>query len=158
MFNIVLFILAVLAVLYSYKKDRAKTVQALKIAYKSFVNLLPAILGIIGLIGLILVLVPNELIAELFGNNSPTGILIISIIGSITLIPAFIAFPLAASILDAGAGITAVSCFITTLLMVGIITAPLEAEIFGKKFTIIRNSLGFVLALVIGFTMGVILR
>jgi uncharacterized membrane protein YraQ (UPF0718 family) len=158
MFNIILFILALLAVIYSYKRDHAKTKQALKIAYRSFINLLPAMLGIIGLIGLALVLAPGDLIAKLFGNNSPTGIMLISLIGSVTLIPAFIAFPLAASLINAGAGITAVACFITTLLMVGIITAPMEAEIFGKKFMLYRNGVGFALALIIGFLMGAILQ
>lgn len=106
MFNVALFVLAFLAVAYSFKRDREKTKKALQIAYKSFANLLPAMLGIIGLLGLMLALVPGELIAGLFGNNSPLGVLLISLIGSVTLIPAFIAFPLASSLLAAGAGIT----------------------------------------------------
>lgn len=158
MFNVALFVLAFLAVAYSFKRDREKTKKALQIACKSFANLLPAMLGIIGLLGLMLALVPGELIAGLFGNDSLLGVLLISLIGSVTLIPAFIAFPLASSLLAAGAGITAVSCFITTLLMVGVLTAPMEAEIFGKKFMLIRNIAGFVLALLIGVLMGVLLR
>lgn len=158
MFNILLFVLAGIAVVYSFRRDREKTKKALKIAYKSFLNLLPAILGIIGLIGLMLTLVPGEWITGIFGNGSPLGVLLISLIGSVTLIPAFIAFPLASSLLAVGASITAVSCFITTLLMVGVLTAPLEAEIFGKKFMLIRNLTGFALALLIGVLMGVILR
>ncbi len=158
LFNIFLYILAVAALLYSFRRDRQKTKKALKMAWNSFLNMLPAMLGIIGLIGVILALVPPEVIAGLFGSNSPFGILLISLAGAVTLIPAFIAFPLAASLLQAGAGLTAVAIFITTLLMVGIVTAPLEVSFFGRKFTLWRNALGFALALVISALMGVILQ
>lgn len=158
MFNIVLFSVTLAALAYSYKKDRQKTKQALKIAFNSFRNILPNMLGILGLIGLMLALVPKEFIEGLFGNNSPIGIIIISVVGSITLIPPFIAFPLAASLLQAGASIMAVSSFITTLLMVGIITAPMEIHYFGKRFTLMRNALGLITALVIAVVMGVLMK
>ncbi len=158
MFNIALFVFTLAVLLYSYKKDRQKTKQALKIAYNSFRNILPSILAILGLIGLLLALVPKEFIQNLFGNNSPIGILIISAVGSITLIPAFIAFPLAASLLQAGASVMAVSSFITTLLMVGVITAPMEIHYFGRRFTIFRNALGLLSALIIAVIMGVVLK
>jgi len=158
MFNAVLFILAAVALIFSWRKDREKTGKALQIAKKQFFNLLPSMLGIISLIGLMLALVPREVISGFFGNNSPLGILVIALIGSITLIPAFIGFPLGASLIAAGASVTAVACFLTTVLMVGIITAPMEMELFGKRFTIWRNATGFVAALVIGIIMGVVLQ
>ncbi|MGQ5711267.1 hypothetical protein [Desulforudis sp. DRI-14] len=70
----------------------------MKIAQKQFLNIFPGMLGIIGLIGLMLALVPREIIQSLFGNDSLVGILLISAVGSITLMPAFIAFPLASSL------------------------------------------------------------
>ncbi|MGQ9824155.1 MAG: permease [Desulfotomaculales bacterium] len=158
LFNLILYLLAAGALLYSFRRDRQKTKKALQAARNSFLNMLPAMLGISGLIGVMLTLVPPEVIANLFGSNSPFGILLIFLAGAVTLIPAFIAFPLAASFLQAGASITAVAIFITTLLMVGVITAPLEMTFFGKKFTLWRNALGFTLALVIGALMGVILQ
>lgn len=158
MFNVILFTLTLAVLFYSFIKDRQKTLQALKIAYNSFRNILPSMLGIIGLIGLMLALVPKETIEGLFGNNSPAGILIISAVGSVTLIPAFIAFPLAASLLQAGASIMAVSIFITTLLMVGVLTAPMEIQYFGKKFTILRNVFSLAAALGIAVIMGVVLQ
>ncbi|MDQ0285419.1 uncharacterized membrane protein YraQ (UPF0718 family) [Desulfofundulus luciae] len=157
-FNVILYLLAAAALCISFRRDRQKTKKALAIAWNSFRNLIPSMLGIIGLIGLMLALVPREVIAGFFGNNSPAGILLISLAGAVTLMPAFIAFPLAASLLQSGASVMAVACFITTLLMVGIITAPMEVNFFGKKFTFWRNAIGFVLALVIGGVMGVILQ
>lgn len=158
MFNIILFSLAAVALGISWQQDKEKTFKALKIAKNSFFNLLPSLLGIIGLIGLMLALVPRDIIAGFFGNNGPVGILLISLIGSITLLPAFIAFPLASSLIEAGASLIAVACFITTVLMVGIITAPMEIELFGKRFTFWRNLAGLVMAIAIGCVMGAILQ
>jgi len=125
-FNTALFILTGVALTVSWRKDRKKTGKALQLAKKQLFNLLPNMLGIIGLIGLMLALVPREVIAGFFGNDSPLGILAISLIGSITIIPAFIGFPLGASLIDAGASVMAVACFLTTVLMVGVVTAPME--------------------------------
>jgi uncharacterized membrane protein YraQ (UPF0718 family) len=77
--------------------------------------------------------------------------------GSITLIPAFVAFPLVGSLVKAGANIVPVVAFITTLTMVGIVTFPLEKKEFGTKFTLVRNLLSFGFAIVIALVMGVFL-
>ncbi len=157
-FNIALYLLAGIALIYSFRRDRQKTKRALQSAKNSFLNMLPMMLGIIGLIGVILVLIPQEVIGGLFGGTNPLGMLLISIVGAVTLIPAFIAFPFASSLMKAGASTAAVALFITTLLMVGVITLPLEIKFFGKKFTLWRNALSFLLAIVIALLMGVILQ
>ncbi|MDZ7797973.1 MAG: hypothetical protein U5N56_13480 [Candidatus Marinimicrobia bacterium] len=50
-----------------------------------------------------------------------------------------------------------ISAFVTTLVMVGVVTAPLEIKTLGKKFTLLRNGLSFVAALLIAGIMGVLL-
>lgn len=57
--------------------------------------------------------------------------LIAGLVGSITLIPGFVAFPLAAALLDNVAGYMQIAVFISTLMMVGIVTIPLEIRSFG---------------------------
>lgn len=52
---------------------------------------------------------------------------------------------------------SAIAAFVTTLVMVGVITAPLEMKFFGKKFTFWRNLLSFIFALIIALIMGAIL-
>jgi uncharacterized membrane protein YraQ (UPF0718 family) len=68
-----------------------------------------------------------------------------------------VAFPLAGSLLRSGATIMTISAFITTLVMVGVVTAPMEIKALGKKFTLLRNGLGFIAALMIAGIMGVLL-
>jgi len=50
-----------------------------------------------------------------------------------------------------------ISVFVTTLVMVGVVTAPMEIKELGKKFTLLRNGFGFIAALVIAVIMGVML-
>jgi len=64
---------------------------------------------------------------------------------------------LAGSLLRSGATIMTISAFITTLVMVGVVTAPMEIKSLGKRFTLLRNGLSFIGALVIAAIMGVIL-
>jgi len=47
--------------------------------------------------------------------------------------------------------------FITTLMMVGITTLPVESRYFGWKIALYRNGLSFIGALVVGLLMGLFL-
>ena len=55
-----------------------------------------------------------------------------------------------------GVSFSVLSVFITTLKMVGILTIPIEAKFFGYKIAIIRNTLSFVGAILVGGTMAII--
>lgn len=113
----------------------------------------------IWVIGFILAFLPTEVITKTIGEDAGfKGIILAALFGSVVLIQAFIAFPLAGSFLRQGASVTAIAAFVTTLVMVGVVTAPLEAKFFGKKFTFLRNSLSFLFAIIIALLMGVILK
>lgn len=157
MFNLALFALALLGLVISYLKSPAKTRKALKIAWNSFVRVMPMMLGIVGLIGLALTLLSPESIRLVFNNNSWWSTTLAAVIGAITLMPAIIAFPLAGSLLREGAGIMPVAAFATTLTMVGVLTAPMEMRFFGKRYTVLRNTFSFIAALCIALIMGRVL-
>jgi uncharacterized membrane protein YraQ (UPF0718 family) len=153
-----MYTLAIVLLLVSLKKDKKKTKMALKKSWKAFENILPQFITIIILIGIILVILDNQAISNMIGSESGfVGVMISAGIGSITLIPGFIAFPLAKILLENGAGISQIAAFISTLMMVGIITIPLEVKYWGKKATFIRNALAFIFSIIIAMTMGVIL-
>ena len=142
----------------SFHRDRAKTKMALKKAWKAFENILPQFLSILILIGLALAILSPETITKLMGTGSGIwGGLAAALIGSITLIPGFVAFPLAAALLKSGAGYMQIAAFVSTLMMVGIVTMPLEMKTFGKRATIIRNVAAFVFSLIAAFVIGVVL-
>lgn len=159
MYNYALYLLAVIFLIVSYKRDKKKTKMALKKAWKSFENILPQILTILAFLGMVLALLSPDVISHLLGQKAGwQGMIIASIIGSITLMPAFIAFPIAAMLLKNGAGFAQLAVFVSTLTMVGIVTLPMEMKYFGKKISIMRNIFAylfsFIVALVIGVALG----
>lgn len=156
MSTVVLYVLATSALIASFMKSKEKTKSALKKAWKSFENIMPQLLTILILIGIMLSILTPEQISRLIGNESGwSGVFIASIIGAITLIPGFIAFPLASALLSNGAGYMQIAAFISTLMMVGVVTMPMEIKYFGKKTTIIRNVEAFIFSLMVAFVMGV---
>lgn len=153
--NIIFYGLALGLLALSFLKDKKKTKQSLMKAWKSFENILPQMLTMITFAGIIVAILSPETISKIIGGSSGWyGVILASAIGSVTLIPAFIAFPLAAILLENGAGYMQLSAFISTLTMVGLITFPLEVKYFGRKFTIMRNLLAFIFSLVIAFIIG----
>ena len=144
--------------IFSFVKDKEKTKRSLKMALGMGKGMVISILSIIFLIGLILTVLPPDMIAEYVGKQSVLlATLVSAAFGTITLVPAFIAFPLVGTLVSAGVSVIPAVAFLTTLTMVGIVTFPLEKKAFGTKFTVIRNSLSFVFAIVIALVMGVII-
>jgi uncharacterized membrane protein YraQ (UPF0718 family) len=157
--TIIFYSVALGLLIFSFLKDREKTKLALKKAWKSFENIMSQMLGMIGSIGVILAFLSAEVISKIIGQSSGwIGVALAAIVGSITLIPAFVAFPLASILLHNGAGYMQLSAFVSTLTMVGVLTLPLEIKFFGKKFTIMRNLLAFGLSFVVAFVMGIVMR
>jgi uncharacterized membrane protein YraQ (UPF0718 family) len=116
--TITFYVLALFGLVLSFIKSREKTKLALKKAWKSFENILPQLLAILIIIGVILALLTPEQISKMLGNESGwVGVMIAAVIGSITLIPAFVAFPLAAALLNNGAGYMQIAAFASTLMM-----------------------------------------
>ncbi|MDD2429021.1 MAG: permease [Eubacteriales bacterium] len=159
MFTYLLYALAVTGLAVSFFKDREKTKMALKKAWKAFENILPQFLAILVIIGLAFAVLTPEMITKLLGANSGLwGVLAASVVGSITLIPGFVAFPLAAALLKNGAGYMQIAAFVSTLMMVGVVTMPLEMKTFGKRATLVRNISAYVFSLVAALVIGVVLQ
>lgn len=157
-FNLAFWIIAIVLTVISLIKDKKKTFAAMKKSKGMMGNMLGEIVAIIFIIGLVLTFVPPETIKTVLGSaNTFVSTVVSALVGSITLIPAFVAFPLIGSLVDVGASIVPSVAFLTTLTMVGIVTFPLEKKEFGTKFTLTRNALSFGFAIVIALTMGVIL-
>lgn len=157
-FTIALWIITLIFLFVSFKKNKDKTKKALKMAFNMGRGMAISIFSIILAIGIVLTLFPPEKIAVFVGNQSVVFATIGSaLLGTITLVPAFIAFPLIGTLISAGVGIIPSVAFLTTLTMVGLVTFPLEKKEFGIKFTIIRNIFSFIFAMVIAFVMGVII-
>lgn len=157
-FTIIIWIMTVVLLMISFTKDKEKTKDTLKKAFFMGRGMAASIFAVIFAIGFILAIMPPEQISEIISKqNTFIATILAAAFGTITLIPAFIAFPLIGTLANAGVGIMPSVAFLTTLTMVGVATFPLERKEFGTKFAVTRNILSFVFALIIAFVMGAIL-
>lgn len=139
-------------------KDRKKTGMSLKRAWRMFLNVLPQFVAILILVGLLLTVLNPSAIQQIIGAESGIcGMLITAVLGSVALVPAIIAFPIAAKLLNNGAGLMQIAVFISTLTTVGFVTLPLEIRYLGKKTAILRNALAFLLSFAVAAVTGVVL-
>jgi len=144
--------------LVSFILDRKKTIAGFKKGWNMFKNVLIPFLSILILVSILLYVIPPSVINRLLGSGSGAlGFAIAAVVGSITLIPGFISYPIAAGLISQGASYAVVATFMTTLMMVGVVTLPLEIKYFGRRAAIARNVLNFFAAIVIGLLVGLIL-
>jgi uncharacterized membrane protein YraQ (UPF0718 family) len=146
-----LFLYVAVIVLFgiSLAKDRVKTKKALLKGLKSLENIMPQFITVLILIAIMLTVLTAETISRFLGAGTGwVGVAIAAAIGSITLIPGFVAFPLAGELLQNGAGVMQIATFVSSLMMVGIITLPMEITYFGKRTAILRNAFALIFSVV----------
>ena len=137
--------------------DRKRTWRGLKSGIQMFLRILPTILTVIIAVSILIYVVHEQKLALWFGDESGVlGYISAALVGSVSLIQGFIAYPMAGILVQAGVGYPVIAIFITTLMMVGIITLPVEARYLGWRIALARNSLAFVFALSVGLLMGLV--
>lgn len=155
MSNIILYTVTILLLIFSYYKNKKKTKMALKKAWKAFENILPEFLTVIMFVGVLLAILNPQVISKFIGNNSGwLGVATSAVVGAITLIPGFVAFPTAAMLLQNGAGYMQIGAFVSTLMMVGVVTIPVEIKYFGKRLTLLRNLFAFIFSFLVAYIIG----
>ena len=148
---------AFLLLVLSAGKDIKKTKQALKAAGKIALTVFPVLFFIFILMGVVSAFVSKEVIASWLGSGSGVfGVFIGELVGCFALVQPAAVFPFSGVLLERGAGYGAVFGFVSTAILIGISTLPLELRLFGTKFTVVRNSLTFVLVFLIGLIFMVI--
>jgi uncharacterized membrane protein YraQ (UPF0718 family) len=70
--------------------------------------------------------------------------------------PGFIAFPLCGVLLERGALYMVLSAFSTTLMMVGVVTFPLERTYLGTRLALVRNVASLLIAIVVAVATGLV--
>lgn len=139
-------------------RQRDKAVASAKAGVKAFSNVLVTLLSIFGLVGLMNAFIPMEVIQRWLGSGSGVvSLLTGGLLGSAAAGPPVAAYPVAQSLLDAGAWAPAVAAFIVSWTLVGFLSLPFEAKMFGTRFAVARNVISFGVSLVIGLIVGWVL-
>lgn len=156
--NSVFYIVVGILLFVSVIKDRKKTKKALMIAYKSLLSNIKMMIGMMVFMGVVFSIIDTKIIIDVFGRESGIlGIVAGILIGAVSFIPSFIAFPLGKTLLENGAGYPQIAGFVSSLMGVGIISLPMEIEYFGKKAAILRNIFAFAASVIFAILVGVIL-
>ena len=156
--DLTLIIVTLIAIILSAAIDRQRTLCGVQKGWKMLCKLFPHFLLLLVLVSIFLALVPQEMLVRILGTNSMViAPIAAAVLGSIALIPGPIVYPLAGMLKQSGASPVALAVFITTLMMVGVLSFPVEKEYFGIRVALLRNVLSFFGALVIGFAAGMVL-
>lgn len=148
-------LLTTISLIISFILNKEKTLIGIKKGIKMFLEILPSVLNILVLVSISLYFLPEDKLSYLLGGNSNlNGYFFASLLGSIAMMPGYIAYPLSAVLIQKGVPYRIIAVFITTLMMVGILTLPIEKKYFGLKVSIIRNVLSFIAAIIIGLIIG----
>jgi uncharacterized membrane protein YraQ (UPF0718 family) len=149
------YIAAIIALTISFFANKKRTIKGIKIGFKKLTKMTPIFMTMLMIVAIVLFLVPNEAISTVLGSkNLFTGTVIAALVGSLTMMPGPIVYPLCGILKEQGVSYTVISAFSISLMMVGVVTFPLEKSYFGLKFTIVRNIVSFVIALIVAVIIG----
>lgn len=148
-----LWLIAAGALTTSLIADRGKTGTAVLRALRLLWSIVPSLVGVLAIVSLVLAAVTPAMLHRFLASAGIVPFLAALGIGSLALMPGFIAFPLAAALRQSGASNAVLAAFITSLMMVGVLTLPLEARFFGWRLALIRNALALGAAVVVAIGM-----
>jgi len=149
-----LYIIMAVLLIISLFFDREKTWKSIKRGTKKLLKILPSYLKILVLLSLVMSFSEDFIVEYLGTQNILLGSLLGIIVGSITMMPGFIAYPLAGVLLVRGVSYTVIAAFVISLKMVGVVTYPLEKEYMGVKGTLYRNAASLTITVILTLLIG----
>ena len=143
--TLVMGLLALVLLLIGYFKGESEHILGLKAGLNMTIQILPLLISAFIIAGMIQVLLPHELISKWVGAESGLkGILIGTIAGGLSPGGPYVSLPIAAGLLQAGAGIGTMVAYLTGWSLWAIARLPMEVGIMGWKFTFIRLASTFI--------------
>jgi len=153
--NCILWICTILALLVSLIRSREKTLTSIKVAAKRMWNITPLFLLVMALFVVMITIIPESFISKTIGTGSGFGGLVMAIVvGSVAMMPGFIAFPLCGALLNQGVPYYVLAGFSIALMNVGFVTLPMQIQYLGLKVVIVRNLVGILAALLVAMVVA----
>ena len=125
---------------------------------RTFINVVPIIVGMLLLTSLLITVFPEQISAGLFGNGDIIDTLLGASIGSIAAGHPLASYLLGGELLSGGVSLLAVTALVVTWVTVGIVQLPAEALLLGTRFAVYRNLISFIAAIAIAFLTVYTLR
>jgi len=155
--TIVMGALAVIFFLIGYYKGEGQHIIGMRSALRMTVQILPLLIFAFIVAGMVQVLVPREVLSEWVGAESGMrGILIGTVAGALVPGGPYVSLPVAAGLLQAGAGVGTMVAFLTGWSLWAVSRLPMEVGIMGWQFTLIRIASTFFFPPIAGLIAQVI--
>ena len=137
--TIIMGVIAIVLLFIGYQKGGGEHILGLKIGGNLLIQIVPLLIFAFLVAGMVQTLIPQEIISKWVGVESGfRGVLIGTLIGSLTPGGPFICLPIAAGLLRTGASVGTMVAFITAWSLLAVNRLPLEIGIMGWQFTLIR--------------------
>ena len=142
--TIIMGVLAIVLTIIAYTKGGGEHILGLKSAGNLLLQVVPLLIFAFILAGMIQYLVPAEMISRWVGTESGwRGILIGTVIGGLMPGGPYISLPIAAGLLQVGAGVGTMVALLTGWSLLAFSRLPMEVGILGWKFALIRLACTF---------------
>ena len=138
--------------------QRHRLIESLKKTARTFVNLLPIIIGMLLLTALAVTLFPEHIPIGLSGRSDVLDALIGASVGSVAIGHPLASYLLGGEMLKSGMSLVAVTALIVSWITVGIVQLPAEVLMLGVRFAIFRNVICFFSAVAIALLSVYTLR
>lgn len=137
--TIIIGTIALVLVLIGYFKGGGEHIIGLKAGGSLLMEVLPLMVFALIVAGMVQTLIPSEVISRWLGAESGIrGILMGTLMGSLTPSGPFVSMPVAAGFLRVGASIGTLVAFMTAWSLLAVHRLPMEVGIMGWKFALIR--------------------
>lgn len=144
--------------IWAFIKHRSKLRGSSLRGFKNLLRNSIRIFSIFVVIGILQSFLSKEMVGELLMRFSGIkGVLMGTSVGAIMMGPVISGYPICRYLLDHGGSYGLVSSFLFSWVMVGLVSIPLELRSFGGKFTLLRNSIAFISAMILALIMEVLL-
>jgi len=123
--------------------------QAIAKSARAFLNMAPMLLGVILCMGLFQTFVTDAMLRALFSGNPLADMLIGTAAGGLSIGQPVASYIIGGELLENGISRYAITAFIVAWVTIGLLQLPFERSVFGGRFTLIRNLLNLLFALVV---------
>jgi len=118
---------------------------------RTFVNVLPIVIGMLLATSLVVTLFPEQIAGGIFGNGDVPDAIIGAGLGSIAAGHPAASYVLGGELLGSSVSLLAVSALLISWVTVGIAQLPAEALLLGTRFAVTRNLVCFAAAILAAF-------
>ena len=140
------------------RKNLSIVYYALRQTFRQFGMMLPIMISVVLIMGLVNAFVPKADLAGIFSGHAVWDTLQGAWGGSIFAGNPVSSYVIGGELLDNGVSLFAVTAFMLTWVMVGLIQLPAEIAAMGKRFAILRNALSFLFAVAIAIIVASIIN